>query len=452
MPSHGLSGVMGASDSSVWGIVPPMLSNPFKTLPNGKEVFAWGMYDLANQSFQLLVNTLLFGLYVKAVIAQTPEEGARLYGTMVAGATILIVLLSPPMGALADARAWKKQLLMLTGFGAAVLTGALAILGRGDVSLAIALYVSGAVLVGLGENFLGSFLPELATPSTMGRVSAIGWTMSYVGALGLLAITAIAVFVFHIEQPGEMRWMFVLAGVWFLAGILPALFVLRERATPLPTEQRKLAVFQPFVELAASVKSSRKNKQLQHFWIAALVYSMGVYAVIYYAGIIGESLGFGIRQLTLLSLVMAVSAGCGSIFTARKQDRIGHRRTVLLFLCVWIISTLALALTSLFKVDPNWFWLISAGIGLGLGGIGTAGRATVGAFTPPSKSGEVFGVWGMVLKLAAVCGALGFGQVSSRMGQPTALFLLVGFFVVGAILMLRVDEKQGIEGARVEEV
>jgi UMF1 family MFS transporter len=366
---------------------------------------------------------------------------------MVAIATLAVVVLSPPAGALADARAWKKRLLMLSGVGAAGLTAALGLLGPGDVAPAFAIYIAAAVLVGLGENFLGSFLPELATPRTMGRISAIGWTMSYVGALGLLAITAVAVFAFRLEQPSQMRWMFVLAGLWFGLGILPAMLMLRERATPLPEDQRRAAVVDAFSRLGQSIRAARKFVHLQRFWLAALVYGMGVYAVIFYAGIIGEILGFGLRELTLLALVMAVTAGAAAMITARYQDRIGHRRTILIFLGVWIVSTLALALTSLLKSDPRAFWLISAGIGLGLGGIGTAGRATVGAFTPPSKSGEVFGVWGMVLKLAAVLGVVAFGQMSSRVSQTAGLFLLVGFFVAGALLMLRVDEEEGVRAA-----
>lgn len=422
-----------------------MRLNPFRTLPNPREVWAWGMYDLANQSFQLLINTLLFGIYIKTVVAATPKEGQTAYGIMVAASTLLVVLLSPPAGAIADARAWKKEMLVGTGLGASVLTGLLVLLGPGDLAWAFVLYVAAAVLVGLGENFLGAFLPELSTPQTIGRVSATGWTMSYIGALLLLAVTWGAQNWLGWNDPQEWRWLFVLAAVWFFAGMLPSMFLLGER-TP-PTETAVSAVRGAFHQLGVTLKESRRYRDLRRFLLAAFVYSMGTYAVIFYAGLIGDQLGFKLKELTLLALVMALTAGCASVVTARYQDRLGHRRTVFIFLGVWVISTLALALNAAFQGDANAFWFISGGIGLGLGGIGTSSRALCGCFTPREKAGEFFGLYGMALKGAAVCGALGFGVASSRLGQTPALFLLTVFFAAGAALLLRVDDKAGVAAA-----
>jgi MFS transporter, UMF1 family len=425
-----------------------MRLNPFAGLDKPRQVWAWGMYDLANQSFQLLINTLLFSIFLTQYVAPSVKEGKEWWVVFVAGAMILAVVVSPGVGALADRRGLKKRLLIATGLVASVLTACLALLQPGWLVVAGLLYVTAAFCVNLGENFLGSFLPELSKPETMGRVSAIGWTMSYVGALMLLGITAVAVFALGEDKPEQWKYLFVLAGAWFFAGMIPAMLYLRETRPPKPDGRSPNVFTETFQQLGQSVRHARDFSQLARFLGVFFVYSLGTYSVIFYAGIIGDQFGFGVQELCLLALVMALTAGCASVFTAKFQDRLGSRRTVVLFLCVWIAATLALALTSHYQADKRLFWFIAGGIGLGLGGIGTSSRALVGVFTPPARAAEFFGLWGMVFKLAGVLGPASFGVVSARIGQTTALVLLCGFFVAGLVLMSFVDEKKGLEQAR----
>lgn len=430
--------------------------NPFVGLPRAREVFAWGMYDLANQSFQLLVNTLLFGIFVTQAVARTPAAGKRLWTVMIGASLLAVVVLSPPLGALADARRWKKELLITTGLIAVVLTALLPLLQPGMMWQAFVLYVIAAIAVGLGENFLGAFLPELSTPRTVGRVSAVGWSMSYVGALMLLGITAIVIFAMGITDPARWRWLFLAASVWFLVGMLPAAFMLRERE-PLrvqPTAARAGSgiMRDALRRLGQTIRQASRFRQLRRFFLVFFVYSLGTYTVIFYAGIIGDSLGFKIGQLTILALVMTVGAGIAAVGAAKYQDRIGHRRTISLCLSAWIASTLALAIAKLgvFSfVENRWaFYLTALVMGLGLGGIGTASRAVVGAFTPEHKAGEFFGVFGMVYKLSGVVGPAMFTAVSSIPGgEAVSLFVLTGFFACGLLLLPLVNESEGVAAA-----
>jgi UMF1 family MFS transporter len=410
------------------------------------------MYDLANQSFQLLINTLLFSIYVKKVIAPTETEGKGAWTLMVVVSLALVVLASPIMGAIADTRAWKKRFLMVTGLIAVSLTAGLAFLGPGMMLQAAIMYVLAAFCVGIGENFLGAFLPELATPKTMGRVSALGWSMSYLGALLLLALTSVAIFVLNATDPNEWRWIFVLAAGWFLLGMLPTAFILKERTSGAVLGRSILA--EAHHRLMGTITEARSYRHLLRFLLVFFVYSMGTMAVVFFAGIIGDEFGFGIGQLTLLALVMALTAGIAAIGTARFQDRIGHGRTIVLYLVVWVASTLALAVMKLISAPPSLFWFIAGGIGLGLGGIGTASRAMVGVLTPVQKSAEFFGLWGMTYKAAGIVGPGLFGLVSSKVqhGEVIALFMLTGFFGAGlALMLLFVNEHEGQLQARSAE-
>ncbi|HZW10040.1 MAG TPA: MFS transporter, partial [Phycisphaerales bacterium] len=182
--------------------------NPFAKLPNGRAVWAWGMYDLANQSFTLIVNTLLFSVFFKEVVvgSATPAAAARadsLWSITFAASMLLVVIASPFVGALADARAWRRRFLLGTGLVCVALTCAFAGLSPGAVALAMALYIPANLAYQLGENFLASFLPSVSTPRNIGRISAIGWAMGYLGALALLLVVGAGMKLFSLGAPAD---------------------------------------------------------------------------------------------------------------------------------------------------------------------------------------------------------------------------------------------------------
>lgn len=403
------------------------------------------MYDLANQSFQLLINTLLFSLYIQKVVytdqAGHADEagGKRAWSMLVAGSMLLVAVISPMVGAWADRRACKRLMLLGTGMVCVVLTFCMSFIGPGMFLIAIAIYLPAAVCCGLGENFLGSFLPEISTPGTMGRVSAIGWTMSYIGAMLLLAVCAVVVFGFQITQPAEWRWLFIFASLWFLIGMIPTALFLKEKATSLPGQPRGSLVRETLSTLVETIRQARRHRSFFRFLGVFFIYSLGTQTVVYFAGSIGDALGFQIGELILMSLVMAATAGVGASISGSFQDRLGHRRIVMLFLCAWVVGTLSLACLKQFDADTRFFWVVSGVIGFALGGIGTSSRALVGMFTPQEKAAEFFGLWGMVYK-AAIIGPVVFSLVSTLVSASGALFMLSGAFALGLLLMLTVQE------------
>lgn len=431
--------------------------NPFRGLSNPREVWAWGMYDLANQSFTLLIITLLFPIYFSQVVVEGDKSrGESLWSIAGSASLLLVVLLSPIVGAAADARGVKKRLLVSTGVVCAALTCALGFVGPGDWLFAVALFMGANVCYQFGENFLASFLPEIATPRNIGRVSATGWTMGYVGALLLLILTAVMMNVFG-WGPVE-RWspLFVFAGVWFLIAMVPSVVVLRE-APPAPADPGGAAplhapaalVAEAFGRLRATARSARTYTHLARLLGAFFVYAFGIQTVIYFAGILAHDFGFDQTSLVLFVLQLTITAGIGAALTAVIQDRIGARTTIALFLGVWIVTSVSLALLTIPANPAPWLlWVVGNGIGLGLGGAGTATRALVGRFTPRHKTAEFFGLWGMVYKGSGVVGVLTFGQVRALVGGTASFALLTCFFVVGLLLLMRVDERAGLRAAQ----
>jgi UMF1 family MFS transporter len=121
----------------------------------------------------------------------------------------------------------------------------------------------------------------------------------------------------------------------------------------------------------------------------------------------------------------------------------------LIYLGVWLASCLGLlALTVAADPWSGWLWVIGNGLGMGLGGIGTASRSLVGRFTPTDRTAEFFGLWGMVYKLAGAIGVLSFGATREVLGKPGSMVLLSAFFVVGGLIMLSVSEVRGLRAAK----
>lgn len=426
--------------------------NPFHGLANGKKVAAWAAYDLANQSFTLLMITLLFPIYFREVVVGDERRGDSLWSIAVAGSLLLVVVLSPLVGAFADAYGAKKRLLMGTGVVCAALTIALALTGPGTVAAAMAIFMVANLAYQLGENLLAAFLPEVSTPRTIGRVSATGWSAGYIGALVLQIVVVVAMLTMGLRDPEAWGGFFVLAGLWFVAGMIAPMIVLDETRPRRRGGEGNL-VAATVTRFADTVRRAGEYRQLSRFLLAFFVYALGVQVVIAFAGLLARDFGMGDVKLMVFALQLTVTAGIGAVVTGIYQDRIGTKTTVAVFLGIWIATAAGLLALTLIpdsaRAANEWaFWTVGNGVGLGLGGIGTASRSMVGLFTPKQRTAEFFGLWGMAYKLAGVVGVLSFGQVRAFLSDTGSMVLLLGFFVVGLILLMRVDARAGIRQAR----
>ncbi|MFG0283230.1 MAG: MFS transporter [Phycisphaerales bacterium JB039] len=428
--------------------------NPFRDLPNPREVWAWGMYDLANQSFTLLIITLLFSRYVEFVVVGPDAEGDTGAGKLAwslihGGSLLLVVVLSPVVGAIGDLRGWRKQILVFTGVLCACLTCGLGLVGAGAIALAAALYMPANICYQIGENFLASFLPDVSTSRTIGRISAIGWMMGYVGALLLLIAAMGGMLLFGREDTAAWRPFFIFAGLWFLIFMIPATLILRDDD---PVADRSDGLLrQSFGRLADTVRQASRYRQLAKFLLAFFIYGFGVQVIIGFASIIAAGYGFEKVQLVVFVAQITITAGIAAALTMTFQDRIGAKATVMIYLGVWILSCAGLIAIKLIwpSQGPQWpLWVVGNGLGFGLGGIGTASRSMVGRFTPRQKRAEFFGLWGFVYKLAGALGVLSFGAVAKLFGDLASLLLLGSFFIIGLLLILPVNEVAGVCAAR----
>ena len=428
--------------------------NPFRGLPNAREVWAWGMYDLANQSFTLLINTLLFSVYFQQVVVGPQGKGDALWGAVAGGSLLVAAIASPFAGAAADHVGNKKRWLMVLCLVCVAGTIALGVVptgGLGGMWTIVGAYVIANVAFALGENFLASFLPEIAGEEDLGRVSAVGWTMGYVGALMLLAINGATMWAFGLRDPAQWRPLFVFAGVWFLVMAVPTALYLRERATGRATGAAGI-VRGTLARIAETARHAARYRELLRFLGVFFVFSMGVQAVIFFAAIIAKDFGYEGARLAWFLLPVTIAGGIGAVATSRLQRAIGYRATVHVFLAMWAATAVALLGLHLYRAGAPargaWvLWPIGVVMGLALGGIGASGRAMVGVLTPAHKTAEVFGLWGLAFKLAGVVGVVAFGAIR-QWNEAISYTVLAGVFVVGAVMLLGVRERAGMEAAR----
>ncbi|MCH6258894.1 MFS transporter [Puniceicoccaceae bacterium K14] len=164
-----------------------------------KRIFAWACFDFANSAFTTLVVTFIYSSYFAKGIALNPEVGTRSWGSAVAVSSLLLAVLSPALGAVADAYGWKKRMMVACLVLCSVCTMGLFWPQQGDVLGALTLFVVANVAIELSIVFNNAFLPEIAPKESHGKVSGQAWAFGYVGGLLCLGVALVG-FVFP-EQP-----------------------------------------------------------------------------------------------------------------------------------------------------------------------------------------------------------------------------------------------------------
>jgi len=398
------------------------------------------MFDFANSSYTTIVVSVAYAVFFTRVVAAGPAADLW-WGRGVWAANVIVLLLSPIVGAISDESGRKKHFLFVSYLACCLGTMALWFVGPGDVALGLALFVLSNVAFSFGENFAASFLPEISTPDNVGKVSGFGWGLGYFGGLAsLLLIKSRIDGGFTIGNLANLRMVWVLTGLFFLVAGVPTFLVLKERA-PRRSEPLLYYVRNGFGRLAQTIQSARRFDQLIRFLIVFFVFSMGLTSIIAFVGVYAErTVGFSPSELIYLFLVVQVSSAAGAFVFGAIQDRLGARRTVQLTLILWIVVCAAVWAND----SKALFWGIGIFAGLGIGSLQSASRAMVGLFSPVDKAGEFFGLWGLAGKSAYACGPLAFGWISTVTGSQRTSVLMTGLlFLAGFVGLFAVDEAKG---------
>lgn len=421
--------------------------------PARRELFAWMMYDFANSGYTTVVLTAIFNTYFVSVIAGGTEnsqgQATLLWTIAVAIANGLVLLSAPVLGAIADYSAAKKRLLLVSTVGCVIATALLSLTGPGDVALAMTLVILSSFMFATGENLIAAFLPELASQESMGRLSAWGWTVGYLGGLLVLGLCL------AIIMGGETRGLsaqqtvpltLLTVALAFALAATPTFLWLRERAIPMTRSPEQSYLRIGFQRLRHTLIHARHYTDLFRFLLALTVYHCGINTVIVLAAVYAQQvMGFNTQDTIILILVVNLTAACGAFIFGNVQDRIGSVPTLAITLSIWISA----AVLAHFTESRSGFWVVANLVGVAMGASQSGGRALVGQFSPPARTAEFFGLWGLAVKLSAIIGPLSYGLIAYLTGGDHRLAILstVAFFVIGLALLAGINEQRGREAA-----
>ena len=412
-------------------------------------IAAWCLYDWANSAFTTLVVTFIYAAYFASAFADDPGRGTALWSRGVAVSALLIAALAPVAGALAD-RGGRRKYLILSSLVCAAGTAALAFV-RPDqpyaVVTALGLFVAANVAFELGLVFYNAFLPAIAPPDRIGRISGYGWGLGYGGGLAALA-AALVVFVPETPRFGiptaegfNLRATNLLVAVWFLVFAIPAFALLKDESAP----GGGVGVRRAFADLAATVRSLRQYRQVGRFLLARLLYNDGLVTIFAFGGIYAVgTFGFSFEELVTFGIVLNVGAGLGALAFGFVDDRIGGKATIGLSVAALAAATVLGALAP----TRAWFWVSAVVVGVFIGPNQSASRSLMARFVPAKHESEFFGFFAFSGKVTSFLGPALLGVLSDLYSQRVGVASLLIFFVLGGLLLWRVDEQEAIAAAR----
>jgi len=406
-----------------------------------RAIFAWCLYDWANSPYITLITTFVFSTYFTQGVAPTPEKGAAWWGWTMGASAIVIAILSPVLGAIADRggrrKPWLLALSLIIAAGSLVLWWATP--GGGSVTLSLVCVAVSIIAFEISMSFYNAMLPGLVKPSHLGRVSGWGWGLGYLGGLACLAL-ALFVFIqpetapFGLDKKTQehVRIVGPLVAIWMVLFSLPLFFVTPDIAGERVPVNR--AIREGLKQLADTVREVRQYKEIVRFLVARLLFMEGINTLFTFGGIFAAAV-FGLQQneIIMFGILLNVTAAAGAFGFAWMDDIVGSKPTILLgVFAIFLLGIPLLLITSTF-----WFWILGGGIGLFFGPVQAAARSLMARMAPPDKETEMFGLLTLSGKAISFLGPITVATVIDLTGdQRLGMATVLPYTLVGGIIML----------------
>lgn len=418
---------------------------------NRKPLVSWALYDWANSAYATTVMAGFFPLFFKQYWSlDTPITTSTFYlGLGNSLASLIIVLIAPVLGALADQGTLRRR--MLASFAC---TGILACIGfffvaEGMWPVAIVLYVIGIIGFSGANVFYDAMLVLVSPPQTRHRDSALGFALGYLGG-GLLFLINVMMTLkpawFGLADTAEaVKWSFLTVGLWWAVFSIPLLLNVKETgaqgALTTGTQSKKAAfsvlIKKAFASLFATLKSIRQHKNAWLFLLAYWLYIDGVATIIRMAVDYGLSIGLPANSLIIALLMVQFIGFPATILFGRLAERIGARRGLWIALWVYVIATSF----AVFMTSSTEFYILAVALGLVQGAVQSLSRSLFSQLIPQEKSGEYFGFMNMMGKAAAVVGPILVGVVAYLTKDPRIGLLSILILFFAGMWMLRLVEE-----------
>jgi UMF1 family MFS transporter len=401
---------------------------------------SWVMYDVGNSALVLLATSVI-PIYFKAIANGEAIMVAWSYAETVA--SLIIALLMPILGSIADMQGMKKKFIV-----GCVGTGAIATIAMGFPTDALAfliIYVISAIALNASFVFYDALLVDATTDERMDEVSSNGYAWGYVGScVPFIACLAIVLMrdSLGLTLQGAMQIAFTITAVWWVAFTIPLLRNVEQKHYK-PREPK--AVSKAIHGIGATLKKIWADKSLRYYIIAYFFYIDGVHTIIKLSTSYGSDLGIEGTQLVLALLVTQFVAFPSAIAYGKLSRKYGTRKMLLIAIAAYFCITLFAAF---FLRTAREFWILAIAVGLFQGGIQALSRSEFGKLCPKEHANEYFGFFDIFGKYAAILGTFLVGTFTVLTGSSSlGVFSIAALFVVGFLVMLRVPERTSAESA-----
>ena len=411
-------------------------------------VWAWATYDFANSAFTTLVVTFVYAAFFAKGIAPDETTGTDLWSTGITISALVVAFLSPFMGAMADRGGYRKRYLGIATIVCILATFALFFPQKGDVWMALGIFIVANVAFEMANVFYNAFLPDIAPPERIGRVSGYGWALGYIG--GLLCLVA-GLFLFVQPDPpmfglnadtdAQFRATNLLVATWFALFSIPMFLLVKDEKVenPPPASQLIREAKDDLVRVFSEIK---KYRQVFRLLVARLIYNDGLITIFGFGGLYATVVfDFTLDDVIVFGIALNLAAGFGAWVMGHLDDKLGGKTTIL----ISIVGLIAATLLAVFTRSVTWFWVAGIGVGLLAGPNQSASRSLLGRFTPEMKENEFYGFFAFSGKLTAFLGPFLLGKMTLLFdSMRVGIVVVVLLFVVGGILLMRVDEQEGV--------
>ncbi len=420
-----------------------------------KAVHAWCMYDWASSAFASTIMAAMFppfyrSLATKAGLAEGHATAYWGYTTSIA--LLVIALAAPILGAIADYTGGKKRYLAFFAGLGILSTAAFIFIGTDTWLLASILFIGGNVGFAGANIFYESLLPHLARGGNIDQISTRGYALGYVGGGILLAINALWVIkptLFGMPDADfALRASFFSVAVWWGIFSVPLFRNISEPPGARALDVMRNPIKEGLARLTGTLHEVRRYKQLLLFLAAFWLYNDGIGTIVKMSTAYGNEIGLKMTDMVIALIVTQfVGIPCAFLFGSLAK-RIGAKQCIFLALMVYTLISIG----GYFMQTALHFYILALAVGTVQGGSQALSRSLFGAMVPKQKAAEFFGFFSTSAKFAGIAGPLLFGLISQTMGHSRLSILsLIIFFIVGGILLTRVNVAEGIRVAREEE-
>ena len=416
--------------------------------PNKRPRWSWYFYDFGNSAYASVILLAVYSAYFKGSVVGG-AEGTRLWGISVGIAAVVVAVISPILGTIADYSKKKKAFLMAFTALSIVFTAMLFFVRKGDVFTGMLYFIIAEIGYRGAQVFYDALLTSVSTPENIGSVSGKGWAIGMLGGIAALILVLIPI---QLIKGFFVPIAFLITAAFYLLSSIPALLWVKEADEVSGEKPEKGNIRVAFERLARTIRSIKSYKEFIKYTIAFLIYNDGIMMLMDFAAIIGATLfGMTQTQLILFVIVIQISGSAGALLFGKISDRYSSKDSILISLVMLIACIVALFLVKSLAL----FFVVGFFAGFSLSGAQAVSRSMVSQLAPAAKVAEFYGFLSVAGRTSTFIGPLVFGTLSFRMNnwylnhgfdavtaEHNGLYWAIGsiivFLVVGLLFLLLV--------------